>query len=282
MVFVFVLAHSLMAAHLNLEEFSQGRAFWTFLMILSFFLRMRIFDEIKDLDVDLKVNPTRPLARGLLSVREAKKTTLFLIVFELCVASSLGRSVFLVHGLAIGYSLLMFEEFFIGDWLRTKLSTYAVTHTLVSVWLGISCLLGQTPSLLDGGINATQLSFVLMNWCFFNLFEFARKTFAKSEERPGVESYSSLFSPLGAVVLSISQSVVGTFLLLLVFKTPFLSSYAWSGPLFFLLSAFYGVTALGFGFFPRPRMGKIYRGLSSLYLVLHYGVLAGVLLGLGT
>ena len=48
----------------------------------------------------------------------------------------------------------------------------------------------------------------LMYWCIFNLFEFARKTFAPSEERQGVESYSSLFGIAGAVILSISQALV--------------------------------------------------------------------------
>lgn len=282
MIFLFTGAHALFAANLLLVEFSLVRAALTLVMIFSFFFRMRIFDEIKDLEVDLRINPTRPLARGLLSVRECKTVLLFLIVGELTIARILGSTAFFLHGLAIGYSLLMFEEFFIGDWLRPKLTTYAVTHTLVSVWLGLSCLVAQTPQILNSlNMNqmATLILFVLMNWCFFNLFEFARKTFSQSEERPGVDSYSSLFTCWGAAGLSISQSIFGTFFIISAFHDPILIEYTWSVQVFMGLSGLYCLSAICFALRPTPNLARLFRGISAVYLLVHYGLILWVLKG---
>jgi 4-hydroxybenzoate polyprenyltransferase len=282
MIFLFNGAHSLFAANLMLVEFSLTRAIFAFIMTFSFFYRMRIFDEIKDLEVDLRVNPTRPLARGLLSLRGCKTVLLFLIVGELIIAWGLGKSVFFVHGLAIGYSLLMYEEFFIGDWLRPRLTTYAVTHTLVSVLLGLSCVVAQTPQILESVENNQTVSlilFVFMNWCFFNLFEFARKTFSKSEERPTVDSYSSLFGPWGAAGLSISQAVVGTYFVFALLHDPLLSVYAWSDRIFFLMCAVYCTSAILFALKPSPTLARIFRAISAVYLLTHYGLLVWVFKG---
>jgi 4-hydroxybenzoate polyprenyltransferase len=48
-----------------------------------------------------------------------------------------------------------------------------------------------------------------MNWSLFNLYEFARKTFAPAEERERVDSYSSLYGVLIAVSLTIMAAVTG-------------------------------------------------------------------------
>lgn len=176
---------------------------------LCFFFRMRLFDEIKDYEIDLKINPHRPLARGLISIREVKRTIIGLIIFELILMSNLGLVPFFLYLFALFYSLLMFEEFFIGDWLRPHLTTYAVTHTIVVAFLSlavISCVLGFTAL----NFSRNVFLFCFSHWCIFNLFEFARKTFAESEERPNVPSYSNIFGLKGAYALSASQVILST------------------------------------------------------------------------
>lgn len=188
-------------------ELSPLALVFLFLATLCFFFRMRLFDEIKDYDVDLKINPTRPLARGLISVREVKQTILGLIIFELILISNLGAVPFFLYLFALFYSLLMYEEFFVGDWLRPHLTTYAVSHTVVVAFLSfaiISCVLGFTALNFSPNI----FLFCLSHWCIFNLFEFARKTFDPGEERPNVPSYSNIFGLKGAYVLSASQVVI--------------------------------------------------------------------------
>lgn len=263
MIFVFTLANGMYLAKAASYTFDYGRFVCVLLLMLSFFFRMRCFDEIKDYEVDLKINPTRPLARGVLSVSQVKKGLFWMVLFEVILAASLGLWPFMIHAMAIGYSLLMYEEFFIGDLLRPYLTTYAVTHTFVSVLLGVSAataIVGFNPQKLQ----FADICFFLMNWCFFNLFEFARKTFAASEERPNVPSYSNIFNPKGAWFLSWSQVVVG-----LVLSWLALSQYAHAYWLI-LGALLYSLMSVGYALNPQVKMAKIFRNGTGVYLLIHY------------
>lgn len=235
-------------------------------LLLSAFLRLRLFDEIKDYHVDLKFNPTRPLARGVLSVDQTKICILFLILLELLISASLGLPVFLIHILAIGFSLMMFEEFFIGTHLRPHLTTYAITHTFVSVLLGVSSYVAS-QSEPDLQFEVSTLLFLLSNWAYFNLFEFARKTYAQIEEKSEVPSYSKIFGIFGSIALSYSQVIIG---LLLLQNTLVLTSIH---PLM-ILAGLYLVVCLVFAIKPNVSTAKLYRNLSGLYLLTHYVLLS--------
>ena len=266
MILVFTASH---AAYLKqTQAWNFDWALWAYVtvFIFSFFLRMRLFDEIKDYEVDLKVNPTRPLARGLIKVSEVKRALLLLIILELIMTWNLGPVAFLIHAAAIGYSLMMYEEFFIGDFLRPHLTTYAVTHTFVCSLLGVSTLT-SLANLNFGYFQKPLLAFVLMNWFYFNLFEFARKTWAPSEEREGVASYSKIFGLWGSVALSLSQVAIG---ILLLFQTE-LSTATLKKVL--AAGILYGLLSLVFPLKPTPKTASFFRGLTGVYLLAHYLIL---------
>lgn len=266
MIFLFTWANGAFLTKTSDVSWSWGRFLVVFVLMLSFFFRMRLFDEIKDYEVDLKINPTRPLARGVLSISQVKKALIFLIILELIIASFLGVNSFLVHAIAIGYSLLMYEEFFIGDLLRPHLTTYAVTHTFVSCLLGLSSGIAMTGVSLSS-LSWINLSFFLMNWAFFNLFEFARKTYSPSEERPHVPSYSNIFGCYGALALSLSQAFFGV--ALVSYFKGHLS--IWVALIFyFLASSVYVIKR-------NDKAAKFFRNISGAYLLLHYVLLIYVL-----
>lgn len=268
MIILFTLANALYLSNTTSASVSGPRIVLAVLLMLSFFFRMRLFDEIKDYEVDLKINPTRPLARGILSVSQVKLALLFLIVFELVLAAILGMNCFLIHAVAMGYSLLMYEEFFIGDALRPHLTSYAITHTFVSVLLGISsavAITGASPFELSG----SMCFFFLTNWGFFNLFEFARKTFAKEEERPQVASYSNIFGITGAWALSVSQAIVGVAVI----------SYYQVSNLLFIALGLYVLATLPFLILKTVGAAKLFRNVSASYLLTHYALLIYVFWG---
>lgn len=160
-----------------------------FFVILYVFFHMRVFDEIKDYKNDLKVNPQRPLARGVISVKEAKIVGFFLVFLEILISFFISLEVFVSSILVCVYTLIMYKEFFIGDWLRPRLATYAMAHTIVSSWMALyvfSCVnkmfFWQSP--------IEFWFFAFSNWMIFNIFEFGRKTYGKEEERELVDSYS--------------------------------------------------------------------------------------------
>ncbi len=268
MIVAFTVANGLYLLKAEGIPWSGARFGVVFVLMLSFFFRMRLFDEIKDYEVDLKINPTRPLARGILTVAQVKRMLMILIFLELVLSSQLGLPSFLIHVLAIGYSLLMYEEFFIGDILRPHLTTYAVSHTFVSVLLGISTAVGIS-GMTDLSILSKHAAFFLVNWCFFNLFEFARKTFAPEEEKENVPSYSNIFGTKGAYLLSLSQVVIGLALL----RFQFGEFLMWPN----VLAALYLIATMAFLFKPSVFNAKLFRGVTGAYLLGHFIVMSIVL-----
>ena len=137
MILLFVIANGLLASQIMEVHASWYLFALDFLLAISFFFRLRLFDElIKDYETDLKINPSRPLARGLLTQKQVWQCVLGLMIFEIALSAWIGWHALSGFLIAIGYSLLMYKEFFIGDWLRKHLTTYAVTHTFVSALLG--------------------------------------------------------------------------------------------------------------------------------------------------
>lgn len=238
------------------------------LVVLSFFLRLRCFDEIKDLDVDKQINPTRPLARGLIEVAEVKQVIGGLTLFELVLVGLLGEGPLLGHALAVLYSFAMYNEFFLGRYLRPHLTLYAVTHTASSALLGWS-VAGMVLGVLPWELPQAVLLFALANWSLFNVFEFARKTYAPEEERPSVETYSLNFGPWGAVVLTLSQVALAVSVVSVVGPkaTPYTAWFVGTSLLFVALSIAYGAR-------PTPAVAKAFRGGSGAYLVCFLAALA--------
>lgn len=148
-------------------------------IIVSFiFFHLRIFDEIKDYKNDLVVHKDRPLARGLISVKESKYVVFGLISLEFCLSFLINRAAFIAAICTILYSLVMYKEFFARNWLRPKMATYALAHTLVSCWIALF-IFSAVTNLNFWKISNVYGMFVLANWMIFNIFEFGRKTFWK-------------------------------------------------------------------------------------------------------
>ena len=168
-----------------------------FIIILFTFFRLRLFDEIKDYKNDKIVHPNRPLARNLIKISEAKKVAFFLIIIELVLSMIIGLPAFIGMCFVIIYSLLMYKEFFIGSWLRSKLASYAISHTLVSSLISLFIFSAITEKYIWDA-SKSFLFFAFANWMIFNVFEFGRKTFSKDEERDAIASYSKNFGSWGA------------------------------------------------------------------------------------
>ncbi len=269
-----VTANGLMGARMLAAPVGALRLVVAFVAAVLFFFRLRCFDEIKDYRVDLELNPARPLARGLLTVRQTKRMFLILTLIELAVAAVFGFAALCVHALAVAYSYLMYREFFVGRFLRPHLTSYAVTHTFVSVLVALSVVTLAT-GVPASGFPVALFGFALVNWALFNVFEFARKTFAAAEETPGADSYSRRFGPRGAVVLCGSQ-IAGAVLLLALLPAGVLRApVGW--PPAWTLHAGLGLLPLAAGFRygwkANARAARQYRGACGLYQLLFYALL---------
>ena len=149
LILLFVGAHVATAKMYKIESSPLVMGL-VFLAMLVFFFKMRLYDEIKDYDLDVKINPNRPLPRGLVTLAEVKKGIVVCIVLEVALYAMIGINPLLVLLFAIGYSLLMYKEFFIGKLIRPHLTTYAVMHTVVTVPMGLSMFSALSGEMPDG------------------------------------------------------------------------------------------------------------------------------------
>ncbi len=274
MILVFTLANGGVALRLAGGTAGAGAFAAAWLVGLLFFFRLRCFDEIKDYAVDCRLNPTRPLARGLLTVAQAKTMCYALAACELAIAAVLGRGALGTHAVTVLYSFLMYREFFIGRWLRPHLTTYAVTHTFVSM------LMSWSVGAMVSGVALWRMPPALLwygpaNWMLFNVFEFARKTFSPDEETPGADSYSLRFGARGAVVLCMSQVVVAVVLLGLLPAGALATRWGLPGWIPHALLALLPLAgAVVYAVRPERVRARLYRGASMAYQLFFYVLIA--------
>ncbi|PKL43193.1 MAG: hypothetical protein CVV41_10770 [Candidatus Riflebacteria bacterium HGW-Riflebacteria-1] len=248
-----------------------------FLIVWLIFLHMRLFDEVKDYDVDREHNPERPLARGLISVGEFSAMTMVCLVVEIALAGAMRWPMLPAYMMVLCFTLLMRMEFFVGDWMRPKLELYAITHTFSAAM--ISMLIHSIVCFSDfAGADRAMLAYALGNWFVFNVFEFGRKTFAVEEERDGVESYSNRLKPTGAVLLLLVNVALAYGAFYYVATTKFAAVADWRllGPSA-AVSLLLAVIGLLYASKPVLANAKLYRGMVTFYLLAYPAAIAGSL-----
>lgn len=259
LIFLFVISHA--ALH-SPEPYKQIplKLWWVTLGFNAlFFFKMRLYDELKDFDTDKALHPERPLPRGLLQPQQLHHAILLCLFGETALIAFAGASYLPLAFLAMGYSLLMYKEFFASAWLKPRLTTYAITHTCVILLLSL-----VNSSLFTGTHTPSWVSvfYAFACWALFNMFEFGRKTFSPEEEKVGVSSYSKVWGIWGAIALNGSQWVIALFFL--NFSNPFPMNLL----VFFALgSLLLATVALRYGFRPHILMAKQYRLISSLMIL---------------
>jgi len=174
---------------------------------VAFFLMLRVFDEHKDFELDVRNHPQRVLSRGLITLGHLKVVGAIAIALQLAMSLALDRGGWRVTacwGVTMAWALLMGKEFFIGDWLKPRLLLYAVSHMIVMplalVWMAQSAVPwrwvpGSVAWLAGLGLAS---GFAL---------EVARKLKAPADERDGVDSYTRTLGLRGAPVTVIALGV---------------------------------------------------------------------------
>ena len=270
MILVFIIAHILVArASMNLVATPMN--FIILLIgVIAFYFKLRLYDEVKDYDLDVVINKTRPLPRGLLNHKDMYRGMIVCISIEAVCFALMGRESFVSITIAILYSLLMYKEFFIAEKIRPYLTTYALVHTIVTTLLSFAIFSFLTRlTILEVIQTPSFLSFAMANWLLFNIFEFGRKTFASTEERPNVDTYSSVFGRRGATILVASQAFI-TYYLATTLKGVNDTILFWGlGSLLIFL----GILSIHYIIKNNVKTAKRFRLFSSVYIIVYYLIL---------
>ena len=187
--------------------------------IFCMFFHLRVFDEHKDYQTDLKHYPDRILQSGIITLRDLKILGAIAIAIELAAAAlwmPTGKPAALIAVLvAIAYSVLMLKEFFIGEWLSKRFLLYAISHMLIMPLFAMvvfSFATGEYFWHAPGWfwVYAFVGFFVTLNW------EISRKIRAPEQEIVGVDSYTKIFGTYGAAYAVLIVRVVDTVIVALV------------------------------------------------------------------
>ena len=183
--------------------------------LFCMFFHLRVFDEHKDFAADCKHYPDRLLSRGIITLRELKILGGTAIAIELILSVLRGIPALTATLFALGFSLLMLKEFFVGAWLKRNFLIYALSHMLIMPLFALvvySFTTGSFPWHAPGWfwVYAFVGNFVTQNW------EVSRKIRAPGDEIEGVDSYSKIFGTYGAAYLVIVIRVIDTAIVSLV------------------------------------------------------------------
>ena len=184
-------------------------------MLLCMFFHLRVFDEHKDYEEDCRHYPHRVLQSGLITLRDLRRLGFAAIAIELNLAVLLGWPVVVAAALAIGFSVLMLKEFFVGGWLRRHFLVYAISHMLIMPLFALvvlSVATGRYPWQAPPwfALYAFVGFFVTFNW------EVSRKIRSPDQEIDGVDSYTKVFGTYGAAYVVLLIRVIDTGLVALV------------------------------------------------------------------
>lgn len=238
---------------------------WGVLAVISFFFRLRVFDEIKDYDIDVENHPGRVLQSGRVSLQNLILLSAVLFVIEASWSIYAGTDAMLCWLAAIFYSVLMRYEFFTGRFLKKYLLLYAVTHMmimpLIILWIWASFAPAQ---LFHRGFYFLAALAFLGGFCF----EIARKTHAASAERLTVDSYSKSLGFLPAISLVLSFLALGVLCQFYLLQA--LSARWWP---YILIGILFIATALTYLLNvkePKEKMLRVAELLVSLFMLFSY------------
>jgi 4-hydroxybenzoate polyprenyltransferase len=177
------------------------------LATVSFFFRLRVFDEEKDFALDAVNHPQRVLQTGRVTLPQLRALAWAGAALEAGWSAAQGLDTLVLWLLALGYSVLMRVEFGVGRWLRGRLVLYALSHMLIMplvIWWIFSAYTRGMP--LD--FNYLPLLWLLSLLGGFS-FELARKLHAPNAERAGIDSYSKAVGYGPALALTVSVLLAG-------------------------------------------------------------------------
>lgn len=231
-----------------------------FLTFSTFFL-LRISDEFKDHDDDIKYRKYLPVPRGLITLKELRNAAVLILILQIAVLYFFPHFAGM-YVLVMAYLYLMYKEFFVHAWLKERQLLYVFSHMAI---IPLVDLLASAAHWSGAGIPPPKPLIWFFLVSFFNgmVLEFGRKIKTKDMEEEGVASYTKLYGIKGGILLWAS-------VLTLTYLLSNVAAYSIHSPfwVYILLSVFY-VTGLIPGILflknPTPKGSKLVEAFSGLW-----------------
>ena len=255
----------------------QYKVIALFIIIFMFFFQLRITDEFKDYEEDLKYRAYRPVQRGIISLKTLGKIGIATVTIQIILAHVIDPEIIYFMIFVWIYMFLMAKEFFIKKWLTKRILIYALSHVVIMVFITL-VIVEATQYIVPKNIFDVfilqryrhNIDFALiplftLNYLNGIVLEIGRKTRRADEEEHGVQTYSKLWGRKKAVVILSLLFVIEYFLVILGLAHTY-EKYFFFGrlTLFVLLivSIYFMVK-----FLKKDLSGKIVETVSGLWII---------------
>ena len=174
-----------------------------YILSLLIFYHLRVLDDQKDKEKDTIAYPERILSKGIFNYKHLWMTGFISVAIELSIGMYLGKTLFGLYLIALIYSLLMYKEFFIAEWLNKHLFLYGISHMLILACIDFMVL--HIP-VKDGTLQHHTAFFYFAFLSFFMTFslEVSRKIRMPDEENDNIDTYSRPLGIAKSLVLVVS------------------------------------------------------------------------------
>ena len=250
-----------------------------FIIIFMFFFQLRITDEFKDYEEDLKYRPYRPVQRGIISLKALGKIGIATIIIQIILAHVINPKLIYFMLLVWVYMFLMTKEFFIKNWLTERILIYALSHVVIMIFITLVIVKGTGYILQNHFLETLYLSLkkyeknifigliplFALNYLNGIVLEIGRKTRRADEEEHGVQTYSKLWGRKKAVVVLSLLFVIEYFLVILGLAHTY-EKYFFFGGLTLLIILIVSIYFM-VKFLKKDLSGKIVETVSGLWII---------------
>ncbi len=246
--------------------------------LACFTLLLRVFDEFKDYEHDVKLFPHRPLPSGRVTKADLQVLGWTLVAVMTALNVYLGGKALIGYGILMAFGFLMLKFFFLPDLHRQSLLLTLATHNPVALFTHLyvfAVFLQEHP--VDRFPPGAWLG-ILMFWGLIFAWETGRKIRSPEEEDEYV-TYSQIFGtkraplvPAAALTLSFGIAVWFAWTLQLSPILPVVLALAWT----------YAMTGLSrFVKAPSPATSKLRPYVETASLVLYVAFLVALPVAFG-
>ena len=251
-----------------------------FIIIFMFFLQLRITDEFKDYEEDLKYRAYRPVQRGVVTLKALGKIGIATVIIQIILAYIIDFKIIYFMIIVWFYMFLMAKEFFIKEWLTKRILIYALSHVVIMIFITLVIVnaaqyivLGEAENIIKFGalqwyrhnIDIAPIPLFTLNYLNGIVLEIGRKTRRADEEEHGVQTYSKLWGKKKAVVILSLLFAAEYFLVILGLSYTYEKYFLFSGLvlLIILIISIYFMIK----FLKKDLSGKIVESVSGLWIV---------------
>ena len=251
-----------------------------FIIIFMFFFQLRITDEFKDYEEDLKYRPYRPVQRGIISLKALGKIGLATVIVQIILAHVINPKLIYFMLLVWIYMFLMTKEFFIKNWLTERILIYALSHVVIMIFITFVILKGTGYILESHFLETLYLSLeryeknifigliplFALNYLNGIVLEIGRKTRKADEEEHGVQTYSKLWGRKKAVfILCILYAI--EYILVLLGLSNMYKEFFMTGTLILTITLVISIYFM-IKFLKKDLTGKIPENISGIWILI--------------